>query len=82
MSIFRGVRIVLLEVDPGNELAHLLVATQELKQGDFAGVAEELDGLGADSFAAITGSILRAWALVCGRRCSGRPSTCWIAAPC
>ncbi|HEY0854490.1 MAG TPA: tetratricopeptide repeat protein [Devosia sp.] len=54
----------MLEVDPGNELAHLLVATQELKQGDFAGVAEELDGLGADSFAAITGSILRAWALV------------------
>lgn len=54
----------MLEVDPGNELARLIIAAEELKQGDFPGVAEELDGLGADSFAAITGSILRAWALV------------------
>ncbi len=54
----------MLQVDPGNDLAHLMIATEELKQGDFPGVAEELDGLGADSFAAITGSILRAWALV------------------
>jgi len=54
----------MLEVDPGNELAHLMIAAEELKQGDYAGVVEELDGLGTDSFAAITGSILRAWALV------------------
>ena len=54
----------MLEVDPGNELAHLMIATQELKQGDFAAVVSELDELGIDSFAAITGSILRAWALV------------------
>ena len=54
----------MLQIDPANELAHLLVASELLNKGDFPAVVSQLEGLGTDSFAAITGSILRAWALV------------------
>lgn len=54
----------MLQIDPGNELAHLLVASEQLSKGDFPAVITQLEGMGTDSFAAITGSILRAWALV------------------
>lgn len=54
----------MIQLDPGNELAHLVIATEQLKQGNFAAVIGGLDNVGADSFAGITGSILRAWALV------------------
>ncbi|HEY9009742.1 MAG TPA: tetratricopeptide repeat protein, partial [Devosia sp.] len=54
----------MLEVDPNNDLARLLIAAEELKQGDFTSVVKGLEGQGADNFAAITGSILHAWGLV------------------
>ena len=38
------------------------IAAEELKQGDYAGVVEELDGMGIGQFCGITGSILRAGA--------------------
>ncbi len=54
----------MLEVDPGNELALLIIATEELKQGKFDDVISGLDKLGNESFSGITGAIIRAWALV------------------
>lgn len=54
----------LLELQPNNELARLLIATEALKERRYAASAEALKGLGTDNFAGITGDILRAWALV------------------
>jgi tetratricopeptide (TPR) repeat protein len=54
----------MIRLDPNNELAHLIIATEQLKQGKFDAVISGLEDVGADSFAGITGSILRAWALV------------------
>jgi len=54
----------MLQVDPTNELALLVIATEALKQGDYDAVIAGLDNLGAESFSGITGAIIRAWALV------------------
>jgi tetratricopeptide (TPR) repeat protein len=54
----------LLEIDPGNQLARLVVATEAVKNRRYAAAIRELDKLGSDSFEGITGAILRAWALV------------------
>lgn len=53
----------LLELQPENELAHLVIAAEAIKQRRYAAAAGELAGLGTTSFAGITGGVLRAWAL-------------------
>jgi tetratricopeptide (TPR) repeat protein len=54
----------MVELDPSNELARLVVATEHLKEKRFDEVISELSKVGVDSFAGITGGILRAWAFV------------------
>ena len=52
----------LLELQPGNELARLVIATEAVKQRRYDAAAQDLEKLGTESFAGITGGILRAWA--------------------
>lgn len=54
----------LLELQPGSELAQLIVATVDLKEGRYDTVASRLSAVGQDSFSGITAGILRGWALV------------------
>ena len=54
----------MLELEPTNQLAQLVIATEALKNRRYAAAIRDLDKLGADSFEGITGSILRAWALI------------------
>ena len=54
----------LLELQPGNELAQLVVATEALKERRYPAAESMMAKMGQDSFTAITGAILRAWALV------------------
>tara|TARA_R110000868_G_scaffold122464_32_gene324573 strand:+ start:2012 stop:3835 length:1824 start_codon:yes stop_codon:yes gene_type:complete len=58
----------LLELDPTNELAELVVATEALKERRYDAAERQLGAIGQDSFTGITASILRAWALVGGNR--------------
>jgi tetratricopeptide (TPR) repeat protein len=52
----------LLQLQPENELARLVIATDAVKQRRYSAAAAELEKLGSGSFAGITGGILRAWA--------------------
>ena len=54
----------LLELDPDNELAELVVATEALKERRYDAAERMLNEIGQDSFTGITASLLRAWALV------------------
>jgi tetratricopeptide (TPR) repeat protein len=54
----------LLELDPANELAELIVATEALKERRYAAADRMLGAIGQDSFTGITAGILQAWALV------------------
>jgi Flp pilus assembly protein TadD len=54
----------LLELDPTNELAELVVATEALKERRYGAAEHMLSQIGQDSFTGITAGILRAWALV------------------
>jgi tetratricopeptide (TPR) repeat protein len=54
----------LLALDPDNEMARLLLATDAVRAGRFKAAVAELEKLGTDTFGGITGSILRAWALI------------------
>ncbi|HTM76999.1 MAG TPA: tetratricopeptide repeat protein, partial [Devosia sp.] len=54
----------LLDIEPTNELAELVVATEALKERRYPAAESMLANIGQDSFTAITGGILRAWALV------------------
>jgi tetratricopeptide (TPR) repeat protein len=54
----------LLELDPDNELAELVVATEALKERRYGASEQMLGAIGQDSFTGITAGILRAWALV------------------
>ena len=54
----------LLELDPANELAELVVATEALKERRYDAAERMLGAIGQDSFTGITAGILRAWALV------------------
>ena len=54
----------MLELEPTNQLAQLVIATEALKHRRYAAAIRNLDKLGADSFEGITGSILKAWALI------------------
>jgi tetratricopeptide (TPR) repeat protein len=53
----------MLQLEPTNQLALVVVATEAVKNRRYAAAVRELEKLGADSFEGITGSILRAWAL-------------------
>jgi tetratricopeptide (TPR) repeat protein len=54
----------LLELDPANELAELIVATEALKERRYAAAERMLGAIGQDSFTGITAGILQAWSLV------------------
>ncbi len=54
----------LIEREPQNALARLVVGIDALKQRRYVAAASQLDGLGADTFEGITASVLRSWALV------------------
>src|SRR5690606_8460874 len=54
----------LLELDPNNELAELIIATEALKERRYGAAERLLGAIGQDSFTGITAGILRAWALV------------------
>ena len=54
----------LLELEPANELAELVVATEALKERRYGAAEQMLSQIGQDSFTGITAGILRAWALV------------------
>ena len=54
----------MLELEAGNELAELVVATEALKERRYGAAARQLAQISQDSFSGITAGILRAWALV------------------
>ncbi len=54
----------MLELDPTNQLAELVVASEALKERRFSAAARRLDNISEDSFSGITAGLLRAWALV------------------
>ncbi|WDR06519.1 tetratricopeptide repeat protein [Devosia rhodophyticola] len=58
----------LLELDGSNELAKVLVGTQALKNGNYAQTESMLSTVSQDSFTAITGTVLRAWAFIGDRQ--------------
>lgn len=53
----------LLELEPDNELAELLVATEALKERRYGAAERQLSSVSQDTFTGITAGILRAWAL-------------------
>jgi tetratricopeptide (TPR) repeat protein len=54
----------LLDLDPDNELAQLLVAAEALKERRYPAAEKMLGAIGQGSFTGITATILRAWAMV------------------
>jgi len=54
----------MLELDPANELAELVVASEALKERRYGAVVRQLGRISQDSFSGITAGILRAWAMV------------------
>lgn len=54
----------LLELEPVNELAELVLATRALKDNDYAGAEAILANIGQSSFTGLTATLLRAWTLV------------------
>ena len=54
----------LLDLQPKNGLAKLVLAATELKDRRYRAVEKLLDGVSTDDIAGITGSILRAWAFI------------------
>jgi tetratricopeptide (TPR) repeat protein len=54
----------LLELEPDNELAELLVAAEALKERRYAAAERQLSTVSQDTFTGITAGILRAWSLV------------------
>jgi len=58
----------LLDLDPDNELAELVVATEALKERRYSAAERMLGAIGQDSFTGITATILRAWSLVGANR--------------
>ncbi|MEQ9638048.1 MAG: tetratricopeptide repeat protein [Devosia marina] len=54
----------MLELDPANELAELVVASEALKERRYDSAARQLSQISQDSFSGITAGILRAWAMV------------------
>lgn len=58
----------LLDLDPANQLARLVLATEALKSARYGETETILATASQDSFTAITGSILRAWAFIGDRQ--------------
>jgi tetratricopeptide (TPR) repeat protein len=54
----------LMDLQPGSELAELVIATEALKQRRYGTVERQLEQMAQDSFSGITAGILRGWALV------------------
>ena len=54
----------LIELSGANDLAALVIGTESLKQRRYGAAERELADVGADTFAGITGGMLRAWALI------------------
>jgi tetratricopeptide (TPR) repeat protein len=54
----------MLELDPKDEISHLIIGAVDLQNGEFPAAANELKDIGTDSFPGLTGTILHAWALV------------------
>ncbi|KKB10194.1 hypothetical protein VE26_01845 [Devosia chinhatensis] len=54
----------MLEIDPNNQLASLVVATEALKERRYGAALRRLENVSDDSFSGITAGILRAWSLV------------------
>jgi tetratricopeptide (TPR) repeat protein len=54
----------MLELDPKDEVSHLIIAAVDLKKGQFSAAETELKDVGTDTFPGLTGTILHAWALV------------------
>ncbi|MBN9311032.1 tetratricopeptide repeat protein, partial [Devosia sp.] len=54
----------LLELSAPNDLASLVIGAQAVKERRYGAAARELESVGGDTFAGITGGILRAWALI------------------
>ncbi|WP_244640248.1 tetratricopeptide repeat protein [Devosia pacifica] len=54
----------LLTLDNANQLAQLVVAAEALKERRYSAASQRLAGMSQDSFTAITGTLMRAWALV------------------
>lgn len=54
----------LLELSAPNDLASLVIGTEAVKQRRYGAAARELSNVGGDTFAGITGGLLRAWALL------------------
>jgi Flp pilus assembly protein TadD len=54
----------MLELDPANELAELVVAAEALKERRYGAAVRQLSKISQDSFSGITAGILRAWALI------------------
>jgi tetratricopeptide (TPR) repeat protein len=54
----------LLAAAPEHDLAHLVIAARALKERRYDAAIADLTDIDSDSFAGITGSILKAWALV------------------
>jgi tetratricopeptide (TPR) repeat protein len=52
-----------LELEPQNDMAKLVIATQAFKQRRYDAVVNDLTKLDAQTFEGVTGSILKAWAL-------------------
>lgn len=58
----------LLDIDPDNQLAELVVATEALKERRYDAADQMLKSIGQDSFTGITATIMRGWALVGNNR--------------
>ena len=54
----------LLDLDPDNEMAHLVLGTIALKERRYASAIGQLENSGGESFIGLTSNIVRAWALV------------------
>ncbi len=54
----------LLELSAPNDLASLVIGAEAVKERRYAAAAKDLENVGGDTFAGITGGILRAWAMV------------------
>jgi tetratricopeptide (TPR) repeat protein len=53
----------LIELTGPNDMASLVIGTEALKQRRYAAAAKALEKAGGDTFAGVTGGIVRAWAL-------------------
>ncbi len=53
----------LLQLEPDNQVARLVVATVAVKERRYDDAIKDLDKLGTDTFEGVTGGILKAWAL-------------------